>query len=313
MTTNAKMILLLGGVLLGAIALQASLPGPGRSHTAVPQRGPIVSGMPAELPWDDEPAGAPPTTAAAPSPNPAAAAPAPDAPGVPASEPAASPPAEGIGTLVAVMRYDGEPPALPPLALDASVLGGCHAHGGAPMDMTDRSLLVAPDGGIANVLVLLEPKSGAAALAVPAEPIVLDQSGCRYEPHVLVVPVGAQVAYRNSDPISHNVHTYSKKNGAFNTTVSTGGSETRKLALDEQFEVRCDIHPWMSAWVVAVEDYHGLSDAEGRVRIENVPAGTYKASWWHETLGKGRLDDVTILADAETTPEWGALKAKRGR
>jgi hypothetical protein len=41
----------------------------------------------------------------------------------------------------------------------------------------------------------------------------------------------------------------------------------------------CDIHPWMAAWVYAFEhDQFAATDADGRFRIDRVPAGRHRVA-----------------------------------
>ena len=75
------------------------------------------------------------------------------------------------------------------------------------VDDTDRSLLIGKNDGIANVVVHGRGRR-APRSKVPEKAIHLDQKGCRFEPHVIVVPVGATLEFLNSDKVSHNVHTY---------------------------------------------------------------------------------------------------------
>ncbi|MFQ5842771.1 MAG: carboxypeptidase regulatory-like domain-containing protein, partial [Thermodesulfobacteriota bacterium] len=51
-------------------------------------------------------------------------------------------------------------------------------------------------------------------------------------------------------------------------------------------KVRCEVHPWMSAFVVVTEHpYHGVTDIFGEYEIRDVPPGTYRLKVWHEILG----------------------------
>ena len=105
---------------------------------------------------------------------------------------------------------------LPPLqgqegVRDAAV---CGAH-----DIPDESLLVGEGNGVANVFVYLASVPKGAVSAVPTEPIVFDQKGCRYVPHALVVRTNQLVKVKSDDAVQHNVHTVTQRNAPFNQLV----------------------------------------------------------------------------------------------
>ena len=220
---------------------------------------------------------------------------------------------DSTGSIAVTAVFDGKvPDALPPLTLDTSKTQGCEdTH---TMDMADRSRLVNKEGRIQNVVVMVEIDD--VKPEVPDAPYVLDQRGCRYEPHVLVVPVGAEIEYKNSDGINHNVHTFSKKNAAMNNNVAAGASERQKFEKTEDFAIKCDIHPWMSSYVVVTDAARfGTTDANGTFKLEGLPPGEYKVEYWHETLGKGKSESIQVEAGATANAEIkiGEAKKKSGR
>ena len=159
------------------------------------------------------------------------------------------------------------------------------------------------DGGLANAIVSLVDIEAGAALEVGASPPALDQRGCRFSPHVLIAAADAPVAILNSDPIMHNVHTLSFENRAVNRSQPPG---VRKIELSfprpEKVKVRCDVHEWMSAWIVAVDHpYHAVTSGDGSFVIENVPPGTYTLEVWHEAVGSTTRS--VSVAPGETTEE----------
>jgi plastocyanin len=206
-------------------------------------------------------------------------------------------PAPGTGhvNLLAVWSGDlPEPEFLPELS-EAEASGCVHGEGEA-LDRLDRSLLVDPASrGVSNVVFFLENDD--VAPLVPKEPFRLDQDGCRFEPHVLVVPVGSELAFANSDETPHNVHSFSRKNTPFNRTVAAGDSLAVSMTHAETFEVKCDIHPWMKSYLVVNEASRcGASSSSGRLLLRDVPPGSYAVSWWHESLGKGKLGTIEVRA-----------------
>lgn len=219
----------------------------------------------------------------------------------------ANPPAqdEVTGTAAGKVVFGGEKrPEVKELTISEQQEKGCVE--GGHTDKTNRSLLIHKDGGIANVVVTIDVDG--AELKIPEKPIELDQIACRFEPHILMVPAGVTVEYKNSDAISHNVHTYSTKNPAFNKTIAAGASETQKLEKAESIGVKCDIHPWMSCYLfVSDTPYAAVTARDGSFSIPNLPPGEYNAKLWHETLGKARAK-VTIGADGKSE----AIEVKMG-
>lgn len=197
----------------------------------------------------------------------------------------AVPAAPAAGEVRGVVRYRHAPPAAAPLPVtkDRAVCGE---------SARDESLLVS-QGGLANVVV---------RVVVPgarAEPhrVALDQRSCRYVPHVMAAPAGSTVDLLNGDPILHAVHGWVGAATAFDVPMATQGERrSRLLARPGVIRVGCDIHGWMSAWIVVVDGPHfAVSDAAGRFSIPDVPPGTYAAVAWHERLGE-RVGSVTVTA-----------------
>lgn len=218
-----------------------------------------------------------------------------------------------VGNVSGKIVFEGDKPEPKALTITDKQSEGC-CPAGVSMDTTDRSLLLSEDGGIANVVVTIEVKGEKPE--VPSEPLHLDQSKCRFEPHVVVIPVGASIAYLNSDEVSHNIHTYATKNEGLNKTVSAGTDLTQKFDKAEQVKVTCDIHPWMSSWIVVTDaTVWDVSGEDGTFEISGLDAGEYELEVWHETLGKEKAD-VVIKADGTSEPvevKLGDSKKKKGR
>lgn len=158
-------------------------------------------------------------------------------------------------------------------------------------------LMVDSGRGLSNVVVsLTDITSGASAEARVSAP-VLDQDGCDFSPHVVIVPVGATVSVLNSDPVTHNIHTAAFANRPVNRAQPADvHSIDLSFAVAERVRVRCDMHEWMSAWIVVVDHpYVAITDDSGAFVLENVPPGTYTMEVWHEELG-AVTRQVTVTA-----------------
>jgi len=157
-------------------------------------------------------------------------------------------------------------------------------------------------------------------------PLQLVQKNKSFEPHVLVVPVGAAVRFPNRDPWFHNV--FSLFDGKrFDLGLYEAG-ESRIVHFDRQgiSYIFCNIHPQMSAVVIAVKTpYYAKSDRDGNFTIAHVPPGRYTAHVWSEhalpealqsetrdiTISENNhsLGEIRMSASGETT----AHKNKYGR
>lgn len=203
------------------------------------------------------------------------------------------------GKLGGRVRFDGERPEKNPLTVEPAAAKGCCPEG-EHVDSADPSLIIAEDGGLANVVVTIDVPG--AKLTVPEKPFEIDQKKCLFTPHVRIVPAGSTVAFLNSDSVTHNVHTYSAKNEPINKTTAPGGKEELLLAKGDRVQVRCDYHPWMSGWIYVSESpYTALTGPDGSFEISGLPPGTYSATFWHEVLGRVK-QDVTIKPDGTSEP-----------
>ena len=158
----------------------------------------------------------------------------------------------------------------------------------------DQSLVV-KDGKLANVVVYISDVKGGKKMEVKG--VTFDQNGCEYQPHVLAVPAGAEVAILNPDKVLHNIHTYSKINKPMNRAQPKFKKKLKvKFEKPEIMEVKCDVHGWMSGWIfVAGNPYYSVTGEDGAFSLTDLPAGKYKVEIWHEKLGK-QTKEVEVKA-----------------
>ena len=196
---------------------------------------------------------------------------------------AVAPSAALAGDLRGVVRFQGTPPA--PATLETTKERAVCGD-----SVPDEAVQVA-GGMLRNVVVVVK---GAPAPA-PTKG-TLDQHGCRYVPHVQVLPVGSTLDVVNGDPTLHNVHGYLGQATAFNLAMPSKDSRlSRQLKKPGLVVVRCDVHAWMSAFVWVVEGPAAVSGADGTYAIAGIPPGTYEVTAWHEKLGE-RKGTATVPA-----------------
>lgn len=215
------------------------------------------------------------------------------------------------GNITGTVMYDGDAPARP--ALTATKDQHCVD---AVKGTKSEALVVSKGKGIKNVVIYARVRG--AKVTLPEENPKMDQVGCAYYPHVLVVPVGATVDLTSSDPVAHNVHSHAQKNDQINIQIPKPGIVIpHKIAKAEEIKFTCDIHAWMTGYIVAVPSNFytvtGGKDAEnkwissdayeksadtGKYTLENLPAGRVRVVAWHEELGSANKT-VEVTADGD--------------
>lgn len=205
--------------------------------------------------------------------------------------PAANARADGPGVIAGKVSFEGEPPVRTRVRMEADP--ACTPEEAQALSQTT---IVGPDAGLMNVFVHVKDGLGNRIYQTPTSPVVLDQVGCQYEPHVFGVFVGQPVEIHNSDPTLHNVHAIPKENDEFNF-----GQQSKTPPVTRTFDepeiglsFRCDVHGWMRAYAnVVTHPFFAVTKEDGTFEIKGLPPGTYTIEAWHERLG-AQTQQVTI-------------------
>lgn len=197
----------------------------------------------------------------------------------------------GTGVIRGTVTLSGKPPEMATIPNQP-----CHAGAGP---LKDESVVADAAGHVRNVIVYLEDAPPAPA-AADLPPVVLDQVNCQYVPHVVALRTGQTLHATTSDPTLHNVHGLCTVNEPFNfALVARGQSKDLQFAEPERFPVRCDVHPWMKAFVqVFAHPYFAVTAADGTFEIHNVPPGSYALVAWQEKYGEQKTP--VTAADGQT-------------
>lgn len=199
-----------------------------------------------------------------------------DAP-APVAPESSSSPGQGVGAITGKVIFKGSYTAgKVAISKDKEVCGDAKL---------DPGLVTGAQGEIKNAVIQIADLKRPGGAPKDA---VLDQVKCEYTPHVLALPVGSTVKIKNSDGILHNVHSFSEKNPPFNRAQPKYLKEiAEKFTKAEVISLRCDVHGWMSGWIVVTDSpFYDVTGADGGFKMENVPVGKYSLDVWHETLGK---------------------------
>ena len=134
------------------------------------------------------------------------------------------------------------------------------------------------------VVMTDSPRAPARPIRFPW-PLAMAQQNISFQPHVLIVPVGASVAFPNKDSVRHHVYSFSRPK-KFELKLY-GRDETRSVLFDKpgMIALGCNIHDQMSGFIWVVDTpFAAQTDAAGRVVIADVPPGGASLRLWHPTI-----------------------------
>jgi len=144
----------------------------------------------------------------------------------------------------------------------------------------------------------------------------LVQRNKRFEPGLLVVPVGSVVDFPNADPWFHNVFSL-YRGKRFDLGLYQAGAQ-RSVRFDRigPSYLFCNIHPEMTGVVLAVDsELFGVSDATGHYLIPGAAPGKYVLHVWYENATPESLQalqrQVTIESGSQTLPSIAVKAVKR--
>lgn len=202
------------------------------------------------------------------------------------------------GTITGAIHFSGKAPKRIPIDMGQDPV--CSL---SPANLTEQ--YVVDKGGLENVFVAIQSGLGDKAYTPSQRPVVMDQKGCRFVPHVVGVMVGQPVEFTNSDATMHNVHmipTVSANQSVDISEAPNGPGESRRFSAPElMIPVRCNNHPWMEGFInVAANPFFAVSADGGHFTIKGVPPGTYTIVADHEALGT-KTATVTVTAGKTAT------------
>ena len=219
----------------------------------------------------------------------------------------------GWGTLKGRVVFAGDAPSPRAIIPDKDV-EFCSKNG-----LFDESVQVDTEGGLANMLIYLNEKKPPIHPSLAksnGEEVQLDNKGCRFEPHILLVQTGQTLLIKNSDTVGHNTNGSLTKNPSFNGTLPAGSTIKKVFKKGESAPgtVTCSMHPWMKGRIFIRDNpYMVLTASDGSFEIPKLPAGTYEFGFWHEAGGNLRglkLSDGTTSSKGRiklTIPADGML------
>lgn len=195
------------------------------------------------------------------------------------------------------VSFLGEAPSMAPIDMSQELKCGS--------DNQEEGVLV-QDGGLANVVISVSQGLVGYEFAPGTGDFLLNQEGCRYVPHVVAMRAGMQLVIANSDPLTHNVNSKSRRNRGFNDAQPAGAPPLQKAMnrREGMFSISCDMHAWMRCFVSVFEHpFYTVSDSNGAFSLPKLPPGKYTLTAEHETLGKQKVE-VTVGSEESVSANF---------
>jgi plastocyanin len=205
-----------------------------------------------------------------------------------------------VGEITGKVSFQGDKPKLVRIMMDQDPV--CvQKHGGKPAYAEDGE--VNSNGTLPNVFVYVKSGADDYQFTAPSDPVVLDQDGCMYKPHVLGAMVGQTLKVVSSDATTHNIHPMPKDNREWNMSQAPGAAPIeQKFSREEiMIPVKCNQHPWMRAYVGVVKNpLYAVTGSDGTFTIKGVPPGDYTIEAW-SAVGGGQTQDQKVTVGPKET------------
>jgi plastocyanin len=200
----------------------------------------------------------------------------------------------GRASIKGVVTLEGKAPKPTPINMAADP--SCAKQ--HPTAVLNQEVVTDAKGGLQNVVVFITDGLSGQTFEPPSQPVVLDQKGCIYQPHVLAIQANQPIEVVNDDPTSHNIHPVPANNREWNKSQPPGSKAEETFQREEiAIPVKCNIHPWMRGYVAVFKHpYFVVTGKDGSFDLPNLPPGTYTVKAWHEKLGSS-TQKITVGTD----------------
>lgn len=155
---------------------------------------------------------------------------------------------------------------------------------------------------VENAVVTFRAAGAPARRAKPARRYEVSQKQIQFHPFVLVVPVGAEVAFPNLDPTKHHVYSFSPAK-RFELKLFAR-DQSRSVRFDQPGVVAlgCNIHDAMTAFIVVADSaWTAKTDAHGMVQFSDAPGTPGTLSVWHPYLRAPGNSIARLIASGSGT------------
>lgn len=207
------------------------------------------------------------------------------------------------GEVTGTVKFEGTPPKGKPI--DMAKEPSCKKDYTTPP--TTQAVVANSNGTLDNVVVYVsQGLPGGKTYPPPAKPVVYDQKGCMYHPHVAALQTGQDFQVVNSDQTAHNIHPLAKVNHEWNKS-QPAGSPPFNEKFDKQevaIPVKCNIHPWMRGYIAVFNHpFYSVTGTDGKFDLKDLPPGKYTLTAWQEAWGT-QTQEVTITGKESKTVDF---------
>lgn len=216
----------------------------------------------------------------------------------PAPSAVAEPQASDEATITGRVKIKGEIPKRRKISTNADPK--CAAM--HPGDLMTDDFVIDAAGSVQYAFVYVKEGLGDQKFTVPKTPVIVEQKGCRFEPHVLGIMVGQELMFRNMDDLMHIVHVVPRNNREFGFSQAKRGEERPKVfAAKEIIRLFCDVHPWMVAWIHVLDHpLWAVTGPDGKFKMKGLPPGKYTIEAWHDGY-KAVTQEIEVKAKDSKT------------
>jgi plastocyanin len=196
-------------------------------------------------------------------------------------------------SLMGRVRFEGQRPE--PARISMSADPACAKQHSGPVVSED--FVLGKEGTLGNTIVFISDGLAGRTFDPPTEPVVVEQKGCVYKPHVLAMRANQKLRVVNSDSTMHNIHPMPANNLEWNKAEPAGATLEESFVREEiAIPVKCNVHPWMRSYIAVFKHpYFAVTDKDGGFDLRDLPPGEYTIKAWHEKLGT-LAQKVTVSA-----------------
>ncbi len=117
------------------------------------------------------------------------------------------------------------------------------------------------------------------------KPVVVSQQNKKFMPYLSVAHPTSDVVFTNQDNITHHIYSINTQN-SFSFKIRAGQPPiARKFSHKGTIAMGCNIHDWMSGYLLIVDsERYGITNESGNISMNQLSHGRYNINIWHPQL-----------------------------